>query len=86
MKLLKNKKYWILLLIILNMYFDNVLSQNQHFRQITVKNGLSNSYVNCLLQDRNGFIWIGTDDGLNRFDGYEIKVYRNNLDDKNSIT
>ncbi|MBK8947221.1 MAG: hypothetical protein IPM32_18425 [Ignavibacteriae bacterium] len=86
MQFLKEKKYWILLLIILIAYFENVFPQSQQFRQITVKNGLSNSYVNCLLQDRNGFIWIGTDDGLNRFDGYEIKVYRNNLDDKNSIT
>ncbi len=61
-------------------------AQNIQFGQITVDDGLSNSYVNCLLQDKTGFIWFGTDDGLNRFDGYEIKVYRNNPDDSSSIS
>lgn len=56
------------------------------FKQFTTENGLSNSYVNCVLQDRTGFIWFGTDDGLNRFDGYEVKVYRNNPDDRFSLS
>ena len=51
-----------------------------------MEEGLSNSFVNCLIQDRTGFIWFGTDDGLNRFDGYEVKVYRNNPNDKVSIS
>ena len=38
------------------------------------------------LQDRTGFIWFGTDDGLNRFDGYEVKVYRNDPNDNSSIS
>ncbi|MBN1597807.1 MAG: hypothetical protein JW894_05895 [Bacteroidales bacterium] len=42
--------------------------------------------MNCFLQDKNGFIWIGTRDGLNRFDGYEFKIYRYNSDDPNSIS
>ena len=61
-------------------------AQEIKFKKLTVEQGLSNSFVNCLLQDRTGFIWFGTDDGLNRFDGYEIKVYRNNPDDKSSIS
>ncbi len=61
-------------------------AQNIQFGKITVEDGLSNSYVNCLIQDRTGFIWFGTDDGLNRYDGYEIKVYRNNPDDSSSIS
>jgi signal transduction histidine kinase/ligand-binding sensor domain-containing protein len=60
--------------------------QDIQFQQITVKNGLSNSYVNCLLQDKVGFIWIGTDDGLNRFDGYDIKVYRKIAGDSTSLS
>lgn len=57
-----------------------------HFNKITIKDGLSNSYVNFLLQDQKGYIWIGRDGRLNRFDGYDIKVYRNDLNDKSSIS
>lgn len=39
-------------------------------------NGLSNNRVNCIIQDENGFIWIGTDDGLCRFDGIRFKTFR----------
>lgn len=47
-----------------------------HFRHYTNKNGLSHNTVYCSLQDQRGFMWFGTDDGLNRFDGYTFKVYR----------
>ncbi len=46
------------------------------FEQLSVEQGLSSNFVNCILQDRLGFIWIGTKNGLNRFDGYEAKIYR----------
>ncbi len=47
------------------------------FEQITTRDGLSQSTINDILQDRRGFLWIATDDGLNRYDGYEFKVFRN---------
>lgn len=47
--------------------------------------GLSNSSVKSIFQDSQGFMWFGTFDGLNRFDGYEIKTYRNQLNNENSI-
>lgn len=65
---------------------NNIYPQSLPFGHLSVQDGLSNSFVNCLIQDRTGFIWFGTDDGLNRFDGYEIKVYRNKPDDKYSIS
>ncbi|MDR1202987.1 MAG: helix-turn-helix domain-containing protein [Tannerellaceae bacterium] len=49
-----------------------------YFRHYTNKHGLSHNTVYCSLQDRNGFMWFGTEDGLNRFDGYNFKVYRHN--------
>jgi PAS domain S-box-containing protein len=55
------------------------------FSNISVDDGLSQSWVHCVLQDKYGFIWIGTDDGLNRYDGYEIVSYKHNTRDKNSI-
>lgn len=47
--------------------------------------GLSNNTVRCIFQDHSGFIWLGTFDGLNRYDGYDCKVYRNRLDDPHSL-
>jgi ligand-binding sensor domain-containing protein len=47
--------------------------------------GLSNSSVKSIFQDSQGFMWFGTFDGLNRFDGYDIKTYRNQLNNENSI-
>ena len=52
---------------------------------LTIENGLSNNSVRCIYQDHNGFMWFGTYDGLNRYDGYEFKVFRNRLNDTNSL-
>lgn len=51
-------------------------NQDRYFRHYSVENGLSNNCVTSLLQDRTGFLWVGTRDGLNRFDGYTFKVFR----------
>ncbi|HEY0176259.1 MAG TPA: two-component regulator propeller domain-containing protein, partial [Pedobacter sp.] len=60
-------------------------NQQLHFTHIDNKNGLSERNVNCIFQDSRGFIWMGTRDGLNRYDGYQIKVFRNNPDDAYTI-
>lgn len=57
-----------------------------HFGQLNTSNGLSNNNVYDLIQDRFGFLWFATDDGLNRFDGYEFKIFRNDPADDNSIS
>jgi signal transduction histidine kinase/ligand-binding sensor domain-containing protein len=46
------------------------------FEHISVEHGLSQSSVNAVLQDSRGFMWFGTDDGLNRYDGYDFVVYQ----------
>ena len=48
-----------------------------YFRRLNQANGLSHNKVNCILQDKRGFTWIGTDDGLNRYDGNNFIVYKN---------
>jgi len=52
-----------------------ILSQSVQFRKITVADGLSNNFVQSIHKDQTGFIWFGTLDGLDRFDGIEIRSY-----------
>ena len=56
------------------------------FERITIEQGLSQSTVNCILQDRKGYLWFGTDDGLNKYDGYTFKIYKNDPLDSTSIS
>jgi ligand-binding sensor domain-containing protein/signal transduction histidine kinase len=56
------------------------------FEHLSLEHGLSQSVVNAILQDGQGFLWFGTEDGLNRFDGYSFKVYRPEADDSASIS
>jgi ligand-binding sensor domain-containing protein len=56
------------------------------FDHITTRDGLSQDIVTCIAQDAKGFMWIGTEDGLNRYDGYSIGVYRSNMSDSTTIT
>ncbi|MCP4216805.1 MAG: PAS domain S-box protein, partial [bacterium] len=58
---------------------------NLRFRQLSLKEGLSQVTVNCIVQDSKGFIWVGTQDGLNKYDGYKFTVYRHNPKSANSI-
>lgn len=59
--------------------------QNVKFTHITTGDGLSQSTVTCMLKDKYGFMWFGTEDGLNKYDGYRFTIYRNKLGDKKSI-
>jgi ligand-binding sensor domain-containing protein len=50
--------------------------QALRFDRFTLDQGLSNNFITSILQDQQGFIWVGTEDGLNRFDGYTFRTYR----------
>jgi len=56
------------------------------FAHITTEEGLSQSNVTCILRDSRGFMWFGTRNGLNRYDGYKITVYRNKAGDPASLS
>lgn len=60
-------------------------SSDFSFKRYQVENGLSHNTVWCAIQDKYGFLWIGTSDGLNRYDGRGNKVYRNDLNDDYSL-
>lgn len=60
--------------------------QNDYqFARYGTERGLSHNYVNCFLKDRQGFLWIGTADGLNRFDGYSFKTFKHDPTDSATI-
>jgi ligand-binding sensor domain-containing protein len=50
--------------------------QSYKVENISPENGLSNSWVSSILQDEEGFIWFGTWNGLNRYDGYDFTVFK----------
>ncbi|WP_262246428.1 ligand-binding sensor domain-containing protein [Parapedobacter soli] len=56
-----------------------------YFKHYQVENGLSNNAVLCSAQDPMGFMWFGTKDGLNRFDGYSFKVFHSDPDNPNGL-
>src|SRR4030042_2359862 len=60
--------------------------QNQlKFRHITIDNGLSHNRVNAICQDQNGYIWLATVYGLNRYNGIDVKVYNYAVNDSFSL-
>ncbi|MFM9909526.1 MAG: two-component regulator propeller domain-containing protein [Chitinophagaceae bacterium] len=66
----------------------NLLAQSPvlYFRNLTTGNGLSHNKVNCILQDQRGFLWMGTNDGLNRYDGNQFQVFRHEPSDTSTIS
>lgn len=68
-----------LVLLLLNLLMPMILfaaSNDLCFRHFSVEDGLPSNSVRALMQDKYGFLWIGTDEGLNRYDGTTVKLYR----------
>jgi len=66
--------------------FVHGYSQQYQFANYSINNGLSQSVVNCIYQDSKGYIWMGTQNGLNRFNGETFDVYTYNPVDSGSIS
>ncbi len=75
----------ICVLLILSMSSISYGQRNYLFENISIPEGLSNATVNYIFQDSNGFLWISTADGLNRYDGNNIKVFKNDPNDSTTI-
>jgi signal transduction histidine kinase/ligand-binding sensor domain-containing protein/DNA-binding response OmpR family regulator len=88
----RRDKPWILLLFMYALIFLPPLyaypepENDLKFRQINQKQGLSHDMVSCIIQDKKGFMWFGTWDGLNRYNGYDIEIYRPDLNDMSTIS
>ena len=75
-------------IILLLLICGNAFSQSQQlkFSHLDREAGLSQSNTTCILQDNHGFMWFGTRDGLNKYDGYQFTVYKNNSEDTTSLS
>ncbi|HZE86108.1 MAG TPA: two-component regulator propeller domain-containing protein, partial [Puia sp.] len=56
------------------------------FSRLDINQGLSHNEINCFVKDEKGFLWIGTMAGLNRYDGYKLKIFRHDLRDTSSLS
>ena len=86
-----NKKINIILILVcifsclkISTSYANI-RESFNFKNITIEDGLSQSTVETIYQDSKGYIWIGTNDGIDRYNGYEFKHYKHDKYDKNSI-
>lgn len=87
------KVYYFLFFLIINCPFQILngqesisTSNNLKFKHFSSKEGLSQSSVIAILQDRKGYFWFGTRDGLNKYDGHTFKIYRYNSQDSCSLS
>lgn len=70
------RRNWALFLISLCSLVLEAQTDTYHFEHLTIDDGLSQNNVQCITQDHRGFLWVGTYDGLNRYDGYEFEEYK----------
>jgi len=81
-------KYYLPIILILLTNFSLLFGQEKSYRfnQIKLEEGLSQSSIYCMHQDKKGYLWFGTANGLNRYDGYTFKVYSNDPLDTTTIS
>jgi len=80
---MKKTIFLLSLLFLSNLLFGQL--SHIKFDHISLEDGLSQSSIHSIVQDNKGFVWFATLDGLNKYDGYNIKVYRNDLRDSTTI-
>ncbi|HEY9047956.1 MAG TPA: two-component regulator propeller domain-containing protein [Ohtaekwangia sp.] len=76
----------IIIIVAILFVGSGVAGQDLSFRHIGKHEGLSHSNAICIYEDSRGFMWFGTSDGLNKYDGYSFAIYRNDPKDKNSLS
>ena len=81
------KTVWLLMLLVVLPSLETVVAQSEYtrFKRLTIGEGLSLSSVYCIHQDEKGFMWFGTEDGLNKYDGEQFKIYYPESNNPNSL-
>jgi len=86
---MKQKIYILSFFLFIIPFLDNhIFAQGQiiNAELFTIENGLSQTSIHCVIQDSKGFLWVGTQDGLNKYDGYSFKTFKNEPHDTSSIS
>ena len=75
------KVYIVIVLFLCFLYVSNAQEKTLNYSQkLTISEGLAHNGVTSILEDSRGFLWLGTYEGLNKYNGYEFKVYKNTLE------
>ena len=86
MILIQKRHFITIFILFLGSNLLTAQTRGSKFERISGASGLSVSTVRSILQDQTGFLWFGTDDGLNRYDGYSFKIYKRQAHDSNSLS
>jgi len=89
LKIYKNmgmRIYFTPVMFLLIAFYINAQDTDLNFEHILSDKGLSQNTIHCILQDSKGFLWFATEDGLDRYDGYKFTTYKNNPQDKSTIS
>ena len=79
-----NLRFFLLFFIFdISYFYGN--TEKYYFKHLGLEQGLSQSSVLCIMQDHTGFMWFGTKDGLNRYDGNSFKIFQYKYDDPTSL-
>src|SRR6185503_17346398 len=81
-------RIFYLLIILLFLALTPAMAQRQDikFEHLDINDGLSQNQIKCIIQDDRGFMWFGTRDGLNKYDGYRFTLYKNEAKDPTSLS
>jgi signal transduction histidine kinase/ligand-binding sensor domain-containing protein/CheY-like chemotaxis protein len=82
---MRQRLFFIFCLCLLCPGLSGGQTQSPKFKRLSTNEGLSQSHVSAILKGSKGFMWFGTEDGLNRYDGYQFTHYKHDLKDKASI-
>lgn len=80
------KNTLVLFVLALTVVFTNAQQTDYITQNISTDNGLADNNIHCIIQDSYGFMWFGSEEGLHRYDGYSIEVFRHDANDPNTIS
>jgi len=80
------KHIFTALLLILTFNSLHAQTSVEHFKRLSTEEGLSQSIVTCIFQDSRGFLWFGTQNGLNKYDAYSFTIYRNDSSQRHTLS
>jgi ligand-binding sensor domain-containing protein/serine phosphatase RsbU (regulator of sigma subunit) len=86
MQTAKLTRLLVAILLLISVSAAKLRAQELKFAHLSTEEGVSQAVINCITQDSKGFMWFGTQDGLNRYDGYHVTEYRHNPDDSSTIS